>query len=186
MGATDNVKVFEAGIRKYGALMQTAFVGQGVKIARELISIAVSSYQAEDANLTGNLLNSICGGVYYNKNLQQIIKPRVNEATHTYAHVGDTGFLEYDTMKPIDYVRQYSGASGFAFQKASNGTGSEDAIDFLMGYRPVRGSLCIIICAAAPYAEYLQNVRKLDVLTTAYDNSADVFLDFIELTNIKQ
>lgn len=189
MGATDNVKVFEAGMRRAEAAIQKEFVRQGENIARTLIQIAVSSYQVAKANLTGNLLNSICGGVYYNKNLQRIVKPRVKEATHTYAHVGDKGFLEFDSMKPIEYVRQYQkrreGLVSFKFQDVPNGSGSDDAIDFLMGYKPPKGSLGIIICAAAPYAEYLQNVRGLDVLTTSFNNADGVFNEYIELTDIK-
>lgn len=175
-----NLEVFNNGITKAMSIMKPRFIEFGDDVARELVAIAADSYYDEQASLTGNLINSIAGGVYYNKVLERVIT--VSKAagypaeTHTYTFVGDGVFKDYDTGDTVYFVFQYSGPS-LRFQKVDGtGKGKQSAMDFFSSYIPQTSMLEVVICAAAPYAEYLQKKRNLDVLTTAKSESEKVWV----------
>lgn len=178
-----NLQVFEAGIKKALQLAKPNLLERGLKIAESLVRDAVNSYKETEKNLTGNLLNSIAGGVYINGIFSGLItasKVGVEAETHTYANVGSKGFKEWGTGDELygGFVHQYR--EGFSFQPTEKGgTGRESAINFLSNHQPQSKVFEIVICAAAPYAEYLQNTRKLDVLTTAFKESEGTWNTYI-------
>jgi hypothetical protein len=179
MGATNNVKVLEAGIAKAKVIIKKSMLNAGQETAEELVRIAAETYEEHEASLTGNLINSIMGGVYFNKFLERICT--VNKAadmpvaTHTYTRVGDGGFIDYDSGERVEFVKQYKGGE-ILFQRAERGgTGYDSALNFLSSYRPKSSFLEIVICAAAPYAEYIQKVRGLDILTSSKLEASGVF-----------
>ena len=174
-----NLKVFEAGIAKAKATLKKSMLHAGTETAEELVRIAVETYEAHEASLTGNLINSIMGGVYFNKFLERICTANksagIPVATHTYTRIGDGGFIDYDSGERVDFVKQYRGGE-LLFQKADRGgTGDDSALAFLSSYQPKSSFLEIVICAAAPYADYIQNVRGLDILTTSLMEAKGVF-----------
>lgn len=174
-----NLKVFEAGIAKAKTTLKKSMLNAGTETAEELVRIAVETYEAHEASLTGNLINSIMGGVYYNKFLERICTANksagIPVATHTYTRIGDGGFIDYDSGERVDFVKQYRGGE-LLFQKAERGgTGYDSALEFLSSYQPKSSFLEIVICAAAPYADYIQNVRGLDILTTSLMEAKGVF-----------
>ena len=167
-----NEKVFGDGIKKALISMQKKLVEKGINIAEEYVSEAVHAYDEEDANLTGNLLNSIAGGVYVNQRLEAIVTAgdatNIPQQTHRYVRVGDGGFMEYRTGEYVDFVNQYEGSRFFFQPVDKNKDGRMSIFDFFREYIPSHKTFEVVICAAAPYAEYLQKVRELDVLTSAY------------------
>lgn len=174
-----NLATFDTGIRKALQKMKNNYLALGVKVAKELIDEATRAYLNEEASLTGNLLNSIAGGVYVNKSFEAFVtNDGIEGVTHTYAKVGDKGFKDYDTGEIVEMVKQYRGGE-FKFIPAPRGErGVDSALEFLSSYRPKKSALEIVICAAAPYASFLQETRKLDVLTTAYqeaDNTWNIY-----------
>jgi hypothetical protein len=106
-----NLKVFEAGIAKAKATLKKSMLNAGTETAEELVRIAVETYEAHEASLTGNLINSIMGGVYFNKFLERICTANksagIPVATHTYTRIGDGGFIDYDSGERVDFVKQY-------------------------------------------------------------------------------
>jgi hypothetical protein len=75
----------------------------------------------------------------------------------------------------VDFVKQYRGGE-LLFQKAERGgTGYDSALEFLSSYQPESSFLEIVICAAAPYADYIQNVRGIDILTTSLMEAKGIF-----------
>lgn len=159
--------------------MKKQLVNFGDDVARELVRTAVEAYDSEDANLTGNLINSIAGGVYYNRSLVEIITANkaagIPTETHTYTYVGDGVFKEYGTGDTVYFVFQYSGGI-LRFQKVDGkGTGRESALNFLGSYTPKNKLMEVVICAAAPYAEFLLRQRHLDVLSSSRQVSEQVW-----------
>lgn len=174
-----NIQTFNAGIAKVKASLKKSMLNTGQETAEELVRIAVEAYEMEEASLTGNLITSIAGAVYYNKYLERICTASksagIPTATHTYTRIGDGGFIDYDSGERVDFVKQYEGGEYF-FQKAERGgTGYDSAMAFLTSYQPKSSFLEIVICAAAPYAEYIQKVRGLDVLTSSLQEARGVF-----------
>lgn len=170
-----NIATLNRGIGIALRAAKSEFLKLGLSVAEGLIGDALDAYPL-DKTLTGNILNSIAGGVYINKKLEGMIfasDKGVEPATSTYARVGDRGFVTWTGEQLKDgYVHQYKSESGFKFQSVGyNVNGEYSAMTFLRSYRPKTQYLEVVICAAAPYAEYLQNVRKLDVLTTAYSET---------------
>lgn len=167
-----NEKVFGDGIKKALISMQKKLVEKGTDIAEKYVSKAVHAYDEENANLTGNLLNSIAGGVYVNKRLEAIITASdstdIPQQTHKYVRVGDGGFMEYRTGDYVDFVNQYEGSRFFFQPVDKNKDGKMSIFDFFREYKPSYKTFEVVICASAPYADYLQSERGLDVLTTAY------------------
>lgn len=166
----NNLKVFNDRIAKARVSLKKGMLLAGQETAEELVRYAVEQYEAENASLTGNLINSIAGGVYYNRFLERICTASkvafIPAETHTYTRVGDGGFRDYDTGDYVDFVKQYKGGD-VLFQKAERGgRGIDSAMDFLSSYQPKTSFLEIVICAAAPYASYLQSKRGLDILTS--------------------
>ena len=161
-----NLKVFEDGIALALKKSRSVFLDFGSEIVTELVKKAVEDYSRHEASLTGNLLNSIAGGIYINGRIARIIHPNIAPETHTYTYVGDGVFLDYDDEKKrlVYFVFQYN--NPYSFQKVDGtGTGYDSAVKFLESYTPKSKVFEIVICAAAPYAEYLQKKRQLDVLT---------------------
>lgn len=183
-----NLQVFNSGVKKALQLARPNLLEIGLKISESLVRDAVNAYKATEANLTGNLLNSIAGGVYVNgwfSGLVMASKVGIEAETHTYANVGSKGFKEWGTGDDLygGFVHQYR--EGFSFQPTEKGgTGRESAINFLSSHNPQSKVFEIVICAAAPYAEYLQNTRKLDVLTTAFEESQSTWNAYI--VNVKK
>lgn len=179
-----NLEAFENGIAKGLKESRSKFVEFGKEVVKDLVTKSVESYSKEDANLTGNLLNSIAGGIYFNGRIASIVFPEdVKEETHTYTYVGDGPFEEYGTGDTVYFVFQYR--KPYEFQKVDgNGTGRDSAFKFLKDYVPKSKFFEIVICAAAPYASYLQEVRKLDVLMTANDRKREVWRRHVKILQV--
>lgn len=178
-GTNANLRAFERGISKAKAALKKSMILAGQEAVEELVRIAVEAYETEEASLTGNLINSIAGGVYYNKFLERFCTASkaagVPTETYTYTRVADGGFIDYDSGEKVDFVYQYKGGN-LKFQPSERGgTGVNSALSFLSSYQPKTSFLEIVICAAAPYAEYIQQVRGLDVLTSSMQEATGVF-----------
>ena len=174
-----NIETFNSGIAKVKATLKKSMLNTGVETAEELVRIAVEAYESEEASLTGNLINSIAGGVYYNGFLERFCTASkaagIPAETHTYTRVADGGFIDYDTGDEVDFVKQYKGGK-YKFQPTEKGgTGVDSALSFLSSYQPKTSFLEIVICAAAPYATYIQKTRGLDVLTSSMMEAKGVF-----------
>jgi hypothetical protein len=184
-----NLEVFNKGMAKMDSLIKKKFLFAGLNLASDLVINAVEAYQ-DDPNagsLTGNLLNSIAGGVYYNGVLERICTAnkhaRIPVQTHRYARVGDGGFKDYDSGEIVDFVNQYAGSEIFFQPVDKNKAGLQSALEFLSSYKASM-KLEIIICAAAPYAEYLQSERNLDILTSAYAGAERELRQYIKLIKL--
>ena len=183
MGATkQNLATFNQGIKRAVQMAKPNLLNAGLKIAKSLVEDAIRAYRDEDANLTGNLINSIAGGVYVNGFFEGYVSASnfVQPEVHTYANVGSKGFKVWGSNEELlgGFVHQYR--EGLSFQPTiKGGTGRESALEFLSQYRPKSKVFEVAICAAAPYAKYLQNVRGLDVLTTAFQNGNGTWNTYI-------
>jgi hypothetical protein len=108
-GTNRNIATFNAGIAKAKATLKKSMLNAGELTAEELVRTAVEAYRGDETSptgesqnsLTGNLVNSIMGGVYYNKFLECICTASksagIPAATHTYTRIGDGGFMDYDS-----------------------------------------------------------------------------------------
>lgn len=184
-----NLQTFEKGLAKVEAMIKKKYLFYGMDLASDLVVNAVEAYQDDSkaGSLTGNLLNSIAGGVYYNGVLERICTAnkhaKIPVQTHRYARIGDGGFKDYDSGEIVDFVKQYAGGE-FSFQPVDkNKAGLQSALEFLGSYQTSK-KLEIVICAAAPYAEYLQSERNLDILTSAYAGAENGFRNFVKLIKL--
>ena len=165
-----NLETFNNGIAMALKKSKGTLLEFGSEIVTDFVAMAAEAYQNEKGadgkgvSLTGNLLNSIAGGIYINGRIARVITAEVAPETHTYAYVGDGPFKEYGTGDTVYFVFQYN--KPYEFQKVdSTGTGRDSAFKFLESYTPKSKIFEIVVCAAAPYAGYLRNVRNLNVLT---------------------
>ena len=138
-----------------------------------IVSQAIEDYQnsGKDVSLTGNLINSIAGAFFIGGKPYMVKYASQTEEgqniTHTYTFVGDKrGFRDYDTGEYVSMVYPYNNPSLKFKRVPLGGTGLDSAMDFFGEYKP-KCKYEIVVVAAAPYAEFLRNERKLNVLTTA-------------------
>lgn len=171
----------EAGLEKFEKLryqqMQTIAKQYALSILRE----AVNNYIMENPSLTGNTLNGFCCGAWYKGKLYHIwtvrnIPSAPKKATHGYTHPGDRGFKDYDSdeyigSKEDPSVREYgdndvAGIGYLEFQHVGSGNSENYAVKYLRSRHPGGTDWSFIIANATPYAEYLEQVRELDVLSS--------------------
>ena len=190
MAATNkhNVKVFEDAMKKVNEKILRTLSSKFESMVEKLIDEAIDAYQNSGRNvsLTGNLVNSIAGAFYY-KGKPVFAKyatgsESARNITSTYTFAGDKrGFYDYDTGEYVPLVKQYRGG-GLKFKRIPyGGTGLDSAMDFFSEYKPTT-TYEVVMVAAAPYAEFLQEKRDLDVLTTAMNIGESQFSIFVYRT----
>lgn len=173
MVATKNLEVFNKGIKAVQEKILRQLTRRFEDMVEHLIDEAIIAYQSsgKDVSLTGNLINSIAGA-FYHKGKPVFAKyatssEEARSITSTYTFAGDRrGFYDYDTGEFVPFVKQYAGGDKKFQRIPYGGTGLDSAMDFFGEYEP-KHTYEVVIVAAAPYAEFLQKKRDLDVLTTA-------------------
>lgn len=176
--SAENEKALRSGWAKADKLMRAHWEKIGRPLMRKLLDEAIAGYLKGAANLTGNMVNSFAAGLYIDGTLKEMLMAKntgIQGETYTYAFVGAKGFKDWDSGETVKSVREYRNKE-LQFQSAPKGEkGADSARDFLSTYASRMGKgMSIVVVAAAPYAEYLANKRKLDVLTTVKADSPSI------------
>lgn len=142
---------------------------------------AVKAWDEEtDVNLTGNTRFGFCSAVYYDNKL--FVGPYFlfdfegGKPTNGMTAVGRKGFHDYDSgtwigseKDPVvmEYKHPY-----YRFQPTSEGKYSyEMTANWLRSHRPGTKGMVVTVANMTPYADYLREVRGLDVLESQSDIS---------------
>lgn len=144
----------------------------------DILADAVNSYAAEKVHLTGNTINSFGCGLYVDGKCVQILLASdmgLEPATFSFAFVGAGGFSDWDTGEYVNAVKPYKNKN-YHFVGVDKGKFGENAArDFLKNYKgAVSKGISLIVVAGVPYAEFLANKRKLDVLRSAYVDASGI------------
>lgn len=178
MKRIDNRSEFDLGWKKAKNLIRKNLARICRNVMREMLEDSINHYYDERANLTGNLINSFAVGFYIDGKLRDILLAHdvgLNKATYMYVSVGEGGFKDWDTGETVDFVKPYRDEN-LSFQSTEKGYGEKSAEEFLRSFRGVASNgISIVIVAAAPYAEYLKNKRKLDILTNTRLDTPSIF-----------
>lgn len=153
-----------------------------------------TSFIRDGANMTGNTINSYMAGVYKDGVFQDVVYAYdvgvTEKPTADYSYPGDQIYVwhqAYNTADPsgrvttvenggLNVIREYKKKS-LKFQKVGRSSGIKDALNYLREQRP-KGMVSFIIVVGVPYAKWLENVRKLKVLTENGDkNNVKAFAD---------
>lgn len=127
-------------------------------------------------NLTGNTLTSLTCGVYRMGKLKysvNIMKEDLGLEAPTNRKLSRTDvfaeFTDYDTGKELRlYARHMA-----KFEPTDKKFGFQTAKRFLWEYKPEIKD-CIVLTTGTEYSEYLQGVRKLNVLTETFMTSPEI------------
>lgn len=180
-----NKSVISKGHAKALAMIRTHLCSVGEKFARLALTSAIEDWDERGSdNLTGNTRTGFCAAVYYDGRI--IGKPitvfdiegiSVKAPTHGFTYPGDSGFRDYSSGEQIGgdggpaYVKNYS-KEGLSFiETQSKGYGYEETAGWLRSHRPHGNGLVVVVANAVPYAGYLREARKLDVLDTSSNSS---------------
>ena len=179
-----NKSVISKGHRKAMRMIKAYLVEIGERFAMRALYDAVRDWDSQrgDIDLTGNTRTGFCAGVYYDGKLTRNpisvfeAEMSVQRPTFHFANVGDSGFVDYGSGEYIGgdddpYVRQYNQSSGLQFQNTGDGYGYEVTSNWLRSHRPKGEGLVVVIANAVPYAEYLREARKLDILESSSQSS---------------
>ena len=181
-----NKSVIAKGHKKAETIIKNYLCAIGEKYAKLALFEAVEGWDetaGSNANLTGNTRTGFCAAVYYNGKLEigpitvfDLDGSDVKRPTHEYTRPGDSGFEDYGSGEYIGseydpYVRKYS-SPDLAFQPTQQGgLGYLDTIQWLSSHRPSGTGLVVVVANAVPYAGYLREARKLDILDRASNSS---------------
>lgn len=165
--AAKNAKALILGFNKFRSMRDSLSEKLLRSYARKAVIELVEAYDAKQANMTGNAINSFAYGFYLKGRLQYVETARkisgIPPATGQNAYPGES-VREYDTGKNT-VVREYRKKSGYRFQSVGNFDGASEAVAFLQGQTLSSShSTGVIVCWAAPYADYLERKRKMHVL----------------------
>lgn len=159
-----NKAVLDKGFKKFQAIksryFQMALKKAGERIGDYIIETGMYS------DVTGNTRASVAFAVYYGGSPLTIA-------------VIDPSASKQETLKKGDV---YKFADGGIF-KAPTGReryrGDQAAIQFLRGYKANGSGFSIVFCVGVKYAEYLENVRKVNVMTDAFNHVKTMGESFI-------
>lgn len=181
-----NKSVLEKGRKKALNMIAAHMMAVGIAFAKKALYEAVVAWDEDkgSSDLTGNIRTGFCAGVYLNRSLA--CEPitvfdanlAVGQPTHSFAKPGDSGFMDYGSGEQIGSendpaVKQYKPGKQLAFQPVpEGGYGYEVSSRWLRNHRPRRDGLVIVIVNAVPYAEYLKEARKLDILDSTATSGA--------------
>lgn len=171
--AAKNAKALILGFNKFRSMRDSLSEKLLRSYARKAVIELVEAYNkivthsGNDANLTGNAINSFAYGFYRHGRLMYVETARkisgIPPATGKNTYPGER-VKDYVTGKYIK-VLEYREDSGFTFQEAGSIEGEQEAVD-LLGSLSLSSSHStgVIVCFAVPYAGYLENKRGFHVL----------------------
>lgn len=186
-----NKTVIAKGHKKALSMIAAHMIAVGVRFAKRALFEAVVAWDEDkgSSDLTGNIRTGFCAGVYFDKRLASEpitvfdAELAVGRPTHGFTKPGDSGFRDYSSGENIGSdgdpaVKQYKPGKQLAFQPVpEGGYGYEVSSRWLRSHKPKRDGLVIVIVNAVPYAEYLKEARKLDILeSTATSGSVGSML----------
>lgn len=182
-----NRGVISKGHKKALSMIRAHLCSVGARFARLALTSAIEDWDEKGSdNLTGNTRTGFCAAVYYDGRLVgrpitvfDIEGISVKAPTYGFAQPGDSGFTDYSSGEHIGgdggptSVKDYS-KEGLSFvETQSKGFGYEETARWLRSHRPNGNGLVVVVANAVPYAGYLREARKLDVLDSS-SNSAIV------------
>lgn len=185
-----NSKIFGEGMAKAMKAIDLQLTQTFKNIAMDLLYDAVQTWEGNEYNMTGNTINSYASAVYNKGKVIQFYDAYdagvQDRATAPYSYPGDFIYFYHQQSFSGDdpnyafygenergVVRKYKNRN-LEFQQAGRGRGDEDAKKFLYQFKPKTNNLCVCVVVGVPYASYLENVRKLDLLKDSFDNRAPV------------
>lgn len=162
--ALDNTEKIDRGIRKAERLIRQQLLTALVNMSAKLLINA--ELNREYHSLTGNTLTSYAIGVFDCGKLHTIVTifdvDSLEHATRKKITQGvgwTEKFFDYDTGKRVMVRREDK-------IPTDEGYGNVTSIEFLRRYKPTKtDGYVLVFTTGTEYAEYLENVRKLNVLT---------------------
>ncbi len=167
----DNAKILKDGFAKGLILIENALVDSLVDAAYKLLVQAETN--KEYHNLTGNTLTSYMVGVYVDGDLRRIVTmydadigiDRPKRGKLYRGNGSGTVYVEdYDTGKFI-HVKKYN------LMDTDRDYGENTSRRFLVGYEAPKNKVCLVMCTGTEYSEFIESVKRLDVLTQTYQDA---------------
>lgn len=183
----NNLNVFNHGVAIAKKAIQKQLRTLWIDIAKDALYDAVQSWSGY--NMTGNTANSYACAVYEKGKILHFFSAYdvgvQDKPTAPYSYPGDfVYFWHQRTLNEnlSDYAESENNSMGvvenyrsrkLSFQPVGRGRGDEDAKQFLNNYKASK-ELEIVVIVGVPYAEYLENVRKLEVLQDNFENIGSI------------
>lgn len=172
----NNSDAINDGWRVFDALKRNQMLDALTHTAYSLLVHAETS--KEFHNLTGNTLTSYMVGIYENGKLIRVVsmydadsveKPTSRKLSRGNG-VGVIRVEDYDSGRFIA-VKKYS------LVNTDEGYGYDTSKRFLAGYAPnMRKGYGFVMCTGTEYSEYLENSKRLNVLTETFTSSSKSFM----------
>ena len=149
----NNKAALDKGFKKFQAIKQRYFQMALIKAGESIgdYIIETGTYY----HITGNTKSSVAFAVYY-------------KGSPITIRVIDPTFAYRPTLVKGEKVQVAENAYFTAQTGTESYYGDQEAIRFLKGYKPSGNGFSVVFCVGVRYAEYLENVRKHNVLTDAY------------------
>ncbi|NDV68597.1 hypothetical protein [Dysgonomonas sp. 25] len=166
--AKDITKQFEAIENEIHKSMYYCIVPQMTQFGIRMVNHILPN-QTEFRNLTGNTITSLAFGIYYMGNLEIMgfnkhYPPPIRNKLIKGEELFD--FEDYDGA-----IRKYYCAK----IHTDAGYGQNTSMDFLKSYKSTR-QFEMVFTTGTEYSVYLENKRKLNVLSEGYEYSISAFL----------
>ncbi|WP_154656401.1 hypothetical protein [Bacteroides pyogenes] len=147
-GISDNGRLFDAGMSRFEKIKKRSFLMGGRSVARKVLEHIKNSGKYYD--VTGNTRGSIAWGIYYDGVLHEISTPYKRIYVRRRTLVKGERDFETGFVARTGDVHYY---------------GYEASEEFLKDYKPSSKGLSVVFVVGTHYAEYIENVRKLNVMT---------------------
>lgn len=170
-----NADILQKASDKFLRLVEENIASSLVEAASRLLVYAGS--HKEYHNLTGNTLTSYMAGIYVNGSLRKIVSMYdadmdIDRPTHAKLYRGDgVGVIyveDYDTGRTVHVVKS-------RLIDTDKDYGENTSRRFLSSYQGRKGSVGIVICTGTEYSEFLEDIKRLDVLTQTFEVAGKVF-----------
>ena len=164
------IEGFDEGVQMFKAIKNAYFIDKMARICYQLIDDAERKRQVD--GFTGNTQPSYSWGFYIDGKLAFVISSgdRLRKPIRLKIQKGKTIYL----TRPYEgKARSVSGAVD-----VDNLYGQQTSLNFLQSYKgsPKKG-YAIVMTTGTEYSVYLENTRKLNVLTETYQGLKSILLD---------
>lgn len=160
-------KQFDKGVDAINTMVYQNQLQGLIAFGKKLVSVTLPS-QKEYGNLTGNTVTSYAFGIYYDGRLVYFGTNKMKDPVSSKLKKGEgfTGF-SYDG----DY------RTFIATVDTDGGYGKDTSLRFLQGYKPNTRSFAFVVTTGTEYSAYLENVRKVNVLSDSMETVGTEFFN---------
>jgi len=154
-------------------------------VAEHIWTKAIEYFNEEESNLTGNTLSGIACGVYAYGTLKKTYVSTISPTSGMVEAGPCKEFIDYDSGEVVNYVENYSTPS-LDWQETDEGKFAKDlAKEFIREYRTrFKKGFGFVVVSGSPYSTWLNKVRKLDLLQSAFADSKPELLQQLKAKGI--